>query len=78
MKDWDRGKSAAADRAERICNAARRAADKLQDCGLRHEAEDVRRVCRSNSSYRTTLRQLYLDNIALRQQLKDAGLEPQA
>lgn len=66
MKDWERGLRVTADRAERIVAAARRAAEKLDDIGMRAEAEDVRRVCRSNSSYRVTCRQLYLDNVKLR------------
>jgi hypothetical protein len=73
---WDRGKSPAADRAERICNAALRAAEELASYGRPGSAEDVRRVCRSNRSYRTTCRQLYLDNVALRERIAELEARP--
>lgn len=51
--------------------AARAAADLLDQHGFPKEAEDVRVLCRANSSYRTTCRQLYLDNVALRKRIAE-------
>lgn len=72
---WNRGLSVAADRAERIAKAAMAAADKLDSVGLHGPANDVRRVCRSNSSYRETCRRLYLDNVELRERLNNPAKE---
>lgn len=74
-RDWTRQLPIA--KAERLVLAARKAADRLELVGFAKQAEDVRRVCRANSSYRVTCRQLYLDNVALRERIdqleKDAA-----
>jgi hypothetical protein len=64
--NWDRGRMASAGRAERIALAAVRVAERLEQMGLVALGGDVRRVCRSNRSYRETCRRLYLDNVELR------------
>lgn len=45
---------------------ARKVAAFLDSIGEHKRANDVRRVCRSNDSYRITLQQLHRDNMALR------------
>lgn len=41
-------------------------ASRLAGAGHKREAEIIRRLCRSNGCYRTTLAQLWRDNMALR------------
>lgn len=53
-------------RAEKAVADARKVADFLDEIGCPKMANDVRRVCRSNDSYRVTLSQLHKDNMALR------------
>jgi hypothetical protein len=54
-------------RSEVTIAAARKAADYLEANGQPKMAEDVRRLCRSNSSFRTTLQTLHRDNMELRE-----------
>jgi hypothetical protein len=49
-----------ADKAKLLA-AAYRVAELLEASGHHHEAEDVRRVCRSNAAYQETCRRLYFD-----------------
>lgn len=53
-------------RAETIVAEARKVADFLDSIGEPKRANDVRRVCKSNDTYRNTLRMLHRDNMALR------------
>lgn len=53
-------------KAQRAVEEARKVADYLDSIGQPKMANDVRRVCRSNSSYRTTLATLHRDNMDLR------------
>lgn len=53
-------------RAQTAVRQAREVADFLDGIGEHKRANDVRRVCRSNDSYRVTLQQLHKDNMALR------------
>jgi hypothetical protein len=62
----------------RNVKAARAAANVLEHMSLNKEAEDVRRLCRANSSYRATCRQLYLDNVALRERIGQLEAEKAA
>lgn len=53
-------------KAEMAVIAARELADELHADGQYRAAEIIRRVCRGNSTARVTLRQLWVDNMALR------------
>ena len=55
-----------AEKAVQAVVAARAAADFLDSIGEHKRANDVRRVCRGNDSYRITLQTLHRDNMALR------------
>lgn len=57
-----------AERAITAVAEARKVADFLDSIGEHKRANDVRRVCRSNDSYRVTLQTLHRDNMALREQ----------
>lgn len=55
------------ERAKRAVAEARKVATFLDKIGCPKMANDVRRVCRSNDSYRVTLSTLHRDNMALRE-----------
>lgn len=57
-------------RADYNVAAARAVADWLEGQGEHKRAEDVRRLCRCNASYRVTLSTLHRDNMELRGRLK--------
>lgn len=65
-------------RAEAAVDAARKAADHLDELGEHKMANDVRRVCRSNDSYRVTLSTLHRDNMVLRARLGGTSAETAA
>lgn len=56
-------------RAKAAVARAMQTARFLESIGAPFEAAAVKRVCKSNSSYRTTLAQLHKDNMDLRAQL---------
>jgi hypothetical protein len=58
-------------RSVRAVDDARKVADFLDSIGEHKRANDVRHVCRSNDSFRITLKTLHCDNMALREKLKD-------
>jgi hypothetical protein len=51
---------------------ARKVADFLDGIGEYKRANDIRHVCRSNDSYRTTLQVLHRDNAQLRVTIEGA------
>lgn len=53
-------------RAVTIVNTAQGVASYLDGISERKRANDVRRLCRSNTSYRTRLSTLHHDNLQLR------------
>jgi hypothetical protein len=53
-------------KAQKAVEDAMVVASRLKAAGHNREAEIIRRVCRSNVSYRITLRQLWVDNMTLR------------
>lgn len=55
-----------AERALKAVADAMAVAKFLDGIGEHKRANDVRRICRSNASYRTTLQMLHRDNMALR------------
>jgi hypothetical protein len=63
---------------ERAIAAAREVADRLDAWNAHFDAEAVRRACRSLSASRETSQRHFQAALVLRQQLKDAGLEPKA
>ena len=60
------------DAAARAVEQAKTVAKLLDEIGLPKQANDVRRLCRSNQSYRTTLALLHRDNALLRGELREA------
>ncbi len=57
--------------ASAAVRVAREVADWLDARGEHKQANDGRRVCRSNDSYRVTLQQLHRDNMKLRARLEE-------
>lgn len=55
-----------AERAVVAVNQAMGVANYLDGIGEPKRANDIRRVCRSNGAYRTTLSQLHRENLQLR------------
>lgn len=58
-------------RAIRAVADAKKVAEFLESGGQHKRANDIRRVCRSNETYRATLGQLHRDNMALRAELAE-------
>ena len=59
-----------ANRPLETVRTARDVAEFLDGIGQHKRANDVRRVCRSNDTYRTTLQALHRDNMDLRRKLQ--------
>lgn len=62
--------------SEKTVEEARKVAEHLDTIGEHKRANDIRRLCRSNSSMRTTLKLLRQDNMELRAKISaDAARE---
>ena len=59
-----------AEKATKAVDDAMAVAGELEKVGQHRWAEIVRRVCRGNRSYRTTLQSLHRDNMKLREDLR--------
>ena len=60
-------------RSLQTVKSAHSVADYLDGIGEHKRANDVRSLCRSNLTFRTTLQQLHRDNMELRAQLQETA-----
>lgn len=70
---WAAREGGGSSKAVVTVEAARAVALYLEGIGQPKSASDIRRLCNSNASYRTTLQTLHRDNMELRRRLAEVG-----